>query len=286
MTPPGRLRVLTMIDRLAPSGAEIFAVGVAEELDPARFERVLCVTRPSPGFDTGSLEEAGVRLLHLGRRSKIDVWRWWPLVSLLRRERTDVLHSHKHGSNVWAAVIARLARVPVFIAHEHTWSYEGQWLRRFLDRRLVAPAADVILTVSRVDRQRMIDVEHVPPGKVSFLQSGVGPHQPRGRVRLRDELRLAPDTLVVGTVCGMRPQKALGVLVRAAALVAEQRHDVCFVIVGEGPERPRLEALIRELGVGETVTLLGARPPEDVADLVDAFDVAALSSTFEGPLSR
>ena len=127
-----------MIDRLAPSGAEIFASRVAEELDPVRFERILCITRPSPAELVEPLERAGVRVVQLGRRSKLDVWRWWPLIRLLRRERVEVLHSHKFGSNVWAAAIARLVRVPVFVAHEHTWSYEGQRLRRFLDRRLVA----------------------------------------------------------------------------------------------------------------------------------------------------
>lgn len=282
VTASRRIRVVTMIDRLAPSGAEIFASRVAEELDPSRFERILCVTRPSPAQLIEPLEEAGVRVLQLGRRSKLDVWRWWPLVSFLRRERVDVLHSHKFGSNVWAALIAGVARVPVFVAHEHTWSYEGQWLRRFLDRRLVSRAADVVLTVSQADRRRMIEVEGVDPGKVLYLPSGVRPHAPLGRRRVREELGLTPDTPVVGTVCGLRPQKALDVLVRASAVLAETVPGARVLVVGAGPERAALEALVAELGVAETFSLLGAWPPEDVADFLEEIDVAALSSDFEG----
>jgi glycosyltransferase involved in cell wall biosynthesis len=282
VTPSRRIRVVTMIDRLAPSGAEIFAAGVAEELDPSRFERILCVTRPSPEQLIEPLEEAGVRVLQLGRRSKLDVWRWWPLVSLLRRERVDVLHSHKFGSNTWGALIARVARVPVFIAHEHTWSYEGQWLRRFLDRRLVSRVADVVLTVSQADRRRMIEIEGVDPGKVSYLPSGVRPHAPLRRRRVREEFGLAAETPVVGTVCGLRPQKALDVLVRASARLAEAVPGVRVLILGEGIERQALEALICELGLGETVSLLGAWPPEDVPDFLEEIDVAALSSDYEG----
>lgn len=271
-----------MIDRLAPSGAEIFASRVAEELDPARFERILCVTRPSPAELVEPLERAGVRVLQLGRRSKLDLWRWWPLVSLLRRERADVLHSHKFGSNVWAAAIALVVRVPVFVAHEHTWSYEGQRLRRFLDRRLVSRVAAVVLTVSEADRRRMIEIEGVEPRKVEYLPSGVRPHVPPGRRHVRDELGLAAGTPLVGTACGLRPQKALGVLVRAAARLVEDVPDARVLILGEGPERGRLEALIGELGVGSTVTLLGAWSSEEVADFVEALDVGVLSSHFEG----
>ena len=271
-----------MIDRLAPSGAEIFASRVAEELDPGRFERILCITRPSPAELVEPLERAGVRVVQLGRRSTLDVWRWRPLIQLLRRERVDVLHSHKFGSNVWAAAIARLVRVPVFVAHEHTWSYEGQRLRRFLDRRLVAHTATVVLTVSEADRRRMIEVEGVDPAKVEYLPSGVRPHAPPGRRRVREELGLAAGTQLVGTVCGLRPQKALDVLVRAAALLAAAVPNVRVLILGEGPERGRLEALIAELSLGSTVVLLGAWPSEQVADFVEALDVGVLSSHFEG----
>ena len=51
-------------------------------------------------------------------------------LDILKRERVDVLHTHKFGSNTWGALVAPVARVPVFVAHEHTWSYEGQPLRK------------------------------------------------------------------------------------------------------------------------------------------------------------
>jgi glycosyltransferase involved in cell wall biosynthesis len=52
------------------------------------------------------------------------------------------------------------------------------------------------------------------------------------------------------------------------------------LVVGDGSERERIEALLSELGLEDTVTLLGMR--SDVPDLVRAFDVAVLSSDFEG----
>ena len=113
-----------------------------------RFESTLCVSRWPPQDSVAStqaleqLDEAGVRFLALGRSAKLDVWVWTRLARFLRRERVHVLHAHKFGSNVWGTLMARMAGVPVVLAHEHTWSYDGQPLRRFLDREVVARAAD------------------------------------------------------------------------------------------------------------------------------------------------
>ncbi len=71
-------------------------------------------------------------------------------------------------------------------------------------------------------------------------------------------------------------------LVRAAARLVAEVPDVRVLILGEGPERGRLEGLIGKLGLGSTVTLLGAWPSEEVADFVEALDVGVLSSHFEG----
>src|SRR2546423_8271508 len=142
------LRVLTLVDRLGTSGGgERLAMEITRRLDPERFERYYCVSRWRETAETDDLQrqtvahlrDAGVTVTGLGRRRSAAVWAWRPLVALLREERIDVLHSHKFGSNVWAALLAPVARVPVLVAHEHTWSFEGQPLRRALDRNLIAP---------------------------------------------------------------------------------------------------------------------------------------------------
>ena len=84
----------------------------------------------------------------------------------------------------------------------------------------------------------MIEIEGIDPAKVEYLPSGVRLHAPPGGAGAsREELGLAAARPLVGTVCGLRPQKALDVLVRAAALLAADVPDVRVLIVGEGPER-------------------------------------------------
>jgi glycosyltransferase involved in cell wall biosynthesis len=284
-----RLRVLTLVDRLGTSGGgEKLAMRVAIRLDRERFESWYCATRwagGEPATEAGrraveELRAAGVHALGLGREGARSVAGWGRLVRLMRRERIDVLHSHKFGSNAWGAVLAPLAGVPVFVAHEHTWSYEGQPLRRFVDRELIARRSAAFVAVSREDRRRMIEVEGIAPEDVTFVPNGIDAVPAGDRERARRELGVPEGVPLLGAVAVLREQKGLDVLVRAVAEMARELPDVRLAVAGEGPKRASLEALADELGVGPRVMLLGNR--SDVPDLLAAFDVALSASWFEG----
>jgi L-malate glycosyltransferase len=285
-----RLRVVTLIDNPdITGGGERMAVTIALRLDPTRFDRILCATRevPGPKFDL-ELREAGTRVISLERRSRAELSAWWPLVSLLRRERVDILHAHKFGSNVWGTVIGRLARVPVVIAHEQTWgpaefSPAGQSFRAFMDREVIGRGVDLFFAVSRADRRRMVQLEGVDGRRICVLPNAVPPVRPTGH-DVRAEFGIAPGAAVVGTVCQLRPQKALDLLVSAAGHLRPEFPDLRVLIAGDGAERAQLEQQIRAEGLEETVLLLGTRT--DVPDVIAAFDVAVCCSNYEGtPLS-
>jgi glycosyltransferase involved in cell wall biosynthesis len=283
MTRPAnrRLRVLSLVDTLRPGGAERLAATLAIRLDPSRFEPTVCVSRaitaPSPLID--DLEEAGVSILRLSRTSRGALWAWSPLVTFLRRERVDVLHAHMFGSNAWGAVLATLSRVPVFVAHVHSWAFEDRPLRVFLDRELIARAADAVLAVSEEDRRRMIGVGRIPPTKVRLVTNGIVPLRPSGS-NVRAELGIPPEAEVVGTIAVLRPEKAHEVLIEAADLLAREFPRLRMLIAGMGPEEDRLRELVREKGLQETVIMLGFR--RNVADVLAAVDVAVFSSDREG----
>jgi glycosyltransferase involved in cell wall biosynthesis len=291
-----RPRVLTLVD--VPSvqgGAEQLALNIATRLDPERFESIFSVSRwpmapkrrqrdPSWRPALEEIEASGIRFLPLHRRYKVDPAAWMRLERFLRRERVDILHTHKFGSNVWGAIVGAAARVPIVLAHEHTWSFEGQPMRRVLDRELIARVADRFIAVSREDRRRMTDVEGIDPSRTLFIPNGVpAPPPPSGR-DVREELGIAPDAPVLGVVGLLRPQKAHHVLLHAATTLVERWPDLQVLIIGDGPERASIESLIAELKLERTVRITGLRA--DVPDVLQALDIAVCCSDFEGsPLS-
>jgi glycosyltransferase involved in cell wall biosynthesis len=276
-----RPRILFLIDHAVDSGgAERFTVGLATHLPSAHYEVWLCATRSMDAAVTGALAGAGVRHLVLGRRTKWDVHRLAALARLLRQERIDILHSHMFGSNLWAALLGHRCGVPIVIAHEHTWSFEGRPLRKLVDGRVIGRRVDRFVAVSRADARRMVELEHVPAEKVVVLPTAYVPRPHGTGGDLRSELGLAADTPLVGTVAQLRTQKTLHILLEAFVEVLHAQPDAHLVIVGRGPCRADLEAYAGKLHIAHRTHFLGYR--QDIDSILSALDVAALSSDYEG----
>lgn len=287
-----RLKVLQLTDRVGThGGAEHLTMQIAERLDPERFESMVCATRHSASEQekqtvteaAEALDAAGVRFLGLNRHTRAHFWAWRPLISLLRKERVDVIHAHKFGSNIWGVVFGRLCGVPVVVTHEHGWGFEGK-AKMVIDRELIARGSNAFIAVSREDRRRMIELERIKPQDAVFVANGIPALPPPSGRDVRAELGIGADDLVVTTVGFLRRPKAMDVLIEAAAQLAPRFPRLKVLIVGEGADRPIYEALIEKLGVGDTVKLLGLR--SDVPDLLAETDVSVLSTNSEGsPLS-
>jgi glycosyltransferase involved in cell wall biosynthesis len=275
------LRVAFVINQVvAYGGAERFATGLAIHMPRDRIEPWMFCTRRGDEVAVRSLVEAGVRYVCLGRRAKWDVHRLLPLVTMLRRERFDVVHSHMFGSNAWSSVAGRVSRVPVIIAHEHNWSYTGDRLRMWLDGHVISRLATCFVAVSAANRERMIALEGVSPEKIRVIPTAWVPHLGPSDGDIRRDLGLGPDARLIGVAAVMRKEKALEVMLDAHAMLVARLPDVHLVIAGDGPCRPALEREISRLGVGSSVHLLGQR--HDVDGILKRVDVGALSSDWEG----
>jgi len=288
-----KLRVVVLVDSLLnPGGGERLAVENARLLDPLRFERTLCITRfdpedrsnePSASLIAG-LERDGVRVLGLERKGKLSLRAWVPLVRILRSEGIDVLHGHMFGSNVWAAILGRLCRVPVVVAHEHMWSYDGGRSRAIVDRQVIARGSDAFIAVSETGRDLMVTSEGLDPEDIVVIPNGIPAADHPSRAEARASFGLGADDRVIGSVGHLRPEKSFETLVEAAALLRGRVEGLKVLIAGEGGEREKLEELVEARSLTGTVQLIGAC--EDVPGFLAALDVAVCCSDFEGgPLS-
>ena len=269
-------------------GAEKLAYEFARRLDPDRFKSYLCTIRAAfPDRraqnvrDRSELAAAGIEFVELNERFPFLVTpgAWRRLYSLLSREAIDVLHAHMPRASVPGAILARLARVPVIVSHEHGSALEGKRIRPFLDRNVVARMSTVVLAVSEWDRRQLIEREGIPPERITVMPNGIAA-PPEPRRDLRAELRGTASSALIGSVGRLYDQKGYDYLVRAVALLKQGGRSLKCVIIGIGPEEQRLRELIAELDVRDEVALIGRR--DDVPDVVRALDVAVLPSRWEG----
>jgi glycosyltransferase involved in cell wall biosynthesis len=260
-------------------GAERFATGLAIALPPDRFEVTVCATRAASGTMPAELSAAGIEWFCLERRARFDPRPWARLVRFLRSQRPGVLHAHKFGSNVWGVLIGRLCSVPVVIAHEHSWSYEGQPVRRLLDRWLIGRLATRFVAVSELDRRNMVEIERVPERRTAYVPTAFIP-RPADPVHRdpRAELGLRADATVVATVAGLRRVKRLDLLIDAFGALSRDFPDARLLLVGDGPARAELEERAEQLD--GRVVFAGVRT--DLEAVMGAVDIAAMTSDFEG----
>jgi glycosyltransferase involved in cell wall biosynthesis len=100
------------------------------------------------------------------------------------------------------------------------------------------------------------------------------------REKVREELNIDDQTLVLGAFSRLVLVKRIDRLIRAFADVCRSRQDVKLLVAGDGPERSDLKSLAHALRLGERIRFLGQR--EDIARLYSALDIFCLSSKAEG----
>ncbi|HYD98059.1 MAG TPA: glycosyltransferase [Alphaproteobacteria bacterium] len=212
------------------------------------------------------------------------------LAAWLRRARPDGLLAGLGHTNIAALWARRLASVPtrVVIGQHAPLSIETRHQRGWQHRALPAlyrachGLADGIVAVSAGVAADMAATAGIPAGRIAVIPNAVvTPDFARRAAAPADHPWLdgPRDGPVLVAVGRLAPEKDFATLLRAVAML-RRRVPARLLIVGEGPERPALEGLIAELGLGGAAALAGYRA--NPLPFMRAADRVVLSSRFEG----
>ncbi len=188
----------------------------------------------------------------------------------------DVVHAHGYKAGAVALPWARLRRIPLVVTwHNAVLAGGAAGATGRALQVLLARGADLTLGASTdlVETARSAGARAAELGPVAAPRLGP-PRVPRSR--LRADLGLAPDELVVLTIGRLAPQKNLDLVLDVALRLAD-RSDVTFVVAGGGPLHAPLAARVAREDT--RVRLVG--PVDDVASLLGAADLMLLTSTWE-----
>ena len=201
------------------------------------------------------------------RRQLPDMWR---TRRAFKRLGADVIHFNlsSMSSCQWAILAAMTIPGQRFVVMEHspvgTWSAMSNRLKRLTSRR-----ADAHVTVGEGAARIIEGLGELPPGSLRVIHSGVP---------LMD---LAPperstDDFTIGMLSRHDPVKGIDLAIQ---VMAELGAGYRLIVVGDGPQRPELEALVERLGLTGRVELLPFR--DDARNLYPTFDVYLLPSRLE-----
>jgi glycosyltransferase involved in cell wall biosynthesis len=191
-----------------------------------------------------------------------------------------VLQTWLFAANTYGRVAAWLAGTPVVVVAEMAVDIWKGKLERFLDRQL-GTWCDVLVGNSQavVDFYRGLGV---PDSHLAMIYSGTTGDAPPdiNAGALRTALGFEPKAPLILFAGRLAQQKRVEDLLKALDLIQHVQPDVCTVIVGDGPLRPRLEKTAHLYHLGERVRFLGHR--DDVPRWLAAADLVVLSSEYEG----
>lgn len=269
-----RIRVVHLIERMAVGGMERTVQLLMEHLPRGRFEQSLCCMSEAGPFAEAARQH-GVPVTVLNVTHYYNPAHFMKLVSHLRRHRSQIAHAHGEFASIFGRAAALVAGVPVVLFHaQNIPGYVQRW-RHIVQNRALTAASHGVIACAEDTKRYLVERERVPARKVTVIHNSVDIASidagQSARRQVRRGLGYQAGNVVLGTVSRMTAVKGHPYLLRAAAKLLEVAPQVRLVLVGDGPERPKLENLARDLGIEDRVTFPGTR--SDVPDLLSALDV-------------
>lgn len=281
---PSTRRTLTIyLPDLSGGGAERLHARLLPEFLRLGFDVTFLLDRER-GELLAPVRALGARVVSLGADRQLKALP--KLTKYLKSQQPDILISNMEHMNVMAVWARRLARVrtKIIVTQHNTFSEQARrrsWQWRVLPRlyRLALPSADRIVAVSEGVADDLATVTGIARQRMTVIYNGVVTEDFAERAEAAVDHAWfgegQPTLLAMGRMVEQKDYPTL-----LEALTRMQRRDARLLILGDGPLRPSLEALIARLGLSGRVDLLGFR--EDALAFLNRADLFVLSSKFEG----
>jgi glycosyltransferase involved in cell wall biosynthesis len=246
--------VLHIISSGGMYGAEAVILNLSRTLNAARHRSILGVfaNHPEPNLQLHqAARREGIESHTIPSRGLFDRSVPAAIRALVQQTGADIVHAHGYKADVYVYLALRKSQIPI-VSTCHTWYDNDTALRLYgaIDRWVLRSFAGVV-AVSEEVRQRLFK-SSVRKENVRLIPNGID-------LRPFDIPKTHPDlpALRVGLVGRLSQEKGVDLFLQAAALVLAELPQTRFVVMGEGPQRPELEALIQQLDIEHSASQEG-----------------------------
>jgi len=288
------VHLITLLEMGGAQGNTIFTV---KHLDKEKFEAHLWTGRGAY-WDKDvktDLDLSGrlrffprlVRPIHFRNDVLATFQLWRALVKL----KPAILHTHSSKAGIVGRLAGWLARIPVIVHTYHGFGFNKE--QNFLIRnlfivleKLTAPLSHKLIFVSSSNMKTATELKIGKPAQYLLIHSGVSLQNLKKRAvqsdrkSIRKQFQIPEDHKVVLTVGPHKPQKNLMDFIHVGRDLFKKKNNVTFLIIGDGEQRPQLEALVNKFNLKHIIIMPGWR--QDMPEIYAASDVFALTSLWEG----
>jgi len=288
-------KILFLVTQSVWGGAQRYVFDLASHFASRGWDVTVAAGEDPEGELFARLQDTGVHAVYLSRLKRPlsplnDVAAIAEIYQLCRSIRPQIVHLNSSKSGFLGALAARFARVPKIIYTVHGLVLKEPlapiikliyWLAEWFAGKL----RDVTICVSEDDHRAAIRAHIAKPQNIVTIPIGIKEISflTRDEARLHLSKKFPPLNAAatwIGTIAGLYATKGLDTLLESAKTIIQKNPEFHFLIIGEGPERNKLEQFIAANHLQKNCHLLGHIP--DAAVYLKAFDCFALPSLKEG----
>jgi len=276
------VKILHIISSGGMYGAEAVILNMSRTLNEALHSSVLGVFSNSANPNLQLHEAAareGIESHLVPCKGQIDRTVTASIRELAARTNADIVHAHGYKADIYVYFALRASAIP-FVSTCHNW-IDSDMLVSFYGRldRLILRNYAAVVAVSDEVKQRLLKAG-IREDKIHLVRNGID-LRPYDNALPSLRNGLPPNNPpVVGFIGRLSSEKGADIFLRAAAQVLVEFPSARFVVVGEGPDRDKLESLIDDLKIRESVSMLGRR--DDMPSVYASLDIMVSSSRTEG----
>ena len=282
----GTPRVLHVVGAMNVGGAETLLMNLFRGVDRSRVQFDFLVYGDEPGFYDQEIADLGGRVLRTRHSPQFGITAAVRAIRTMLRQEGPFLAVHAHILHASALAVraAEAEGIPIRITHSHNTGDVsggvGRALYRAWSRREIARKSTTLVACGHQAGSYLFGDREwtVLPNRVSLAQ--FRPFPCDQRMEWRDNLNIPPGVPLIGSVARFEEVKNHIFLLRVAAMLRDRGVAFKMAFAGDGSLRHTLEDRVRSEGLEHHVSFLGLR--RDTARLMNAFDVLAMPSHYEG----
>lgn len=275
-------KALIITGTLNYGGVERLLVDAAKALrEKGQYEPVICNLGQKSELEA-ELAAAKIQCFNLAKEvpGKNIIKTLRTVRKIIKEVQPNIIHTHQFASDFYGSLAAIGLKIPV-VSHLHNPQAESrsrQIMRFFLTIRLT----DAFIASSEEKETAM--KRWAPWTKIFVLHNAIDEKNlelPTGfeREKFRQTFGLPAQSLVIGAVGRLSPEKGFDILLESFRKIAKKNPGIFLMIVGSGPEEKNLKTLATKLEILDNVIFTGYR--RDIAALMSLFDLMVVSSRTE-----
>lgn len=269
------MKVLQIIPMFKLAGAETMCENLCKALQNQGCDVVAVSLYTEHTPITDRLENAGIKVIYLGKRRGFDFSIFVKLYQLMKKERPEVVHTHIYAAR-YALPVAAFCGIPKKIHTVHNIAQQeqakaGKIVNKFMFKHCgVVPAALSEEVKKTVEEVYKLSAEKIP---VIFNGVDLSNCKVKEDYTKRDEFKIVH----IGRFMDVKNH---AMILKTFALFAKQHTDATLQLIGDGELRKDMEQLAQELGVENSVEFAGLQ--SNVYPWLHDADIFILPSKFEG----